>query len=427
MIDSTALLASFTIANWARSGPLQSSPILFAVSALIFYFIIAGDRHAYSAESLRRASVAVRRSIQSLTWAMGVALLIVFFTKTSTAFPRLTIGAGSVGAFFLMATMRYYFVRNLERAIGGNPFQSLLIVDGDARKPNSPFTSVIQADRRLDPNLNAPELYGHMAASARSADRIVVACPPERRAAWARVLKGADIQGEIYMPELSVFKPLGMENVRGETSLIVAAGPLNLMERSIKRAFDLSVAVTMIILLSPILLMTAIAIKVESPGPVLFRQKRFGRGNEMFSVLKFRSMYVDSSDHSGNRSTARDDRRVTRVGRFIRRTSIDELPQLFNVLIGNMSIVGPRPHAAGSRAENKLFWEVDRRYWERHTAKPGLTGLAQIRGFRGATERERDLLDRLDSDLEYLQGWTIWSDIKIVILTIKVVLHRNAF
>ena len=118
---------------------------------------------------------------------------------------------------------------------------------------------------------------------------------------------------------------------------------------------------------------------------------------------------------------------MTRVGRFIRATSIDELPQLFNVLRGEMSLVGPRPHALGSLAGNELFWEVDERYWHRHACKPGLTGLAQVRGFRGATRERIDLANRLYADLEYLNGWTIWRDISILITTFRVIIHRNAY
>ena len=135
----------------------------------------------------------------------------------------------------------------------------------------------------------------------------------------------------------------------------------------------------------------------------------------------------DCCDGNGDRSTGRDDDRITRVGRIIRMTSIDELPQLLNVLMGDMSIVGPRPHALGSRAEDKLFWEIDERYWHRHAAKPGLTGLAQIRGFRGATVHEYDLVNRLQADLEYLDHWTIWKDLKIILQTFRVLLHRNAY
>jgi len=138
-------------------------------------------------------------------------------------------------------------------------------------------------------------------------------------------------------------------------------------------------------------------------------------------------MTVALCDSDGNVSASKGDQRITRVGKFIRSTSIDELPQLFNVLLGDMSLVGPRPHAIGSQAGSKLFWEIDLRYWQRHSLKPGLSGLAQVRGFRGATEKEADLTDRLQSDLEYLEGWTILRDVKIIFLTLRVLVHDKAF
>lgn len=179
--------------------------------------------------------------------------------------------------------------------------------------------------------------------------------------------------------------------------------------------------------MSPLFLMVSLCIKLESRGPVFFRQKRIGRSNRVFRVFKFRSMTVEGADSHGNRSASRDDDRITRVGKFIRRTSIDELPQLLNVLSGTMSIVGPRPHALGSRAADKLFWEVDPRYWHRHAAKPGLTGLAQVRGYRGATLIEDDLRNRLQADLEYLDTWSVWRDVKIIVMTFQVMVHKNAF
>ena len=160
---------------------------------------------------------------------------------------------------------------------------------------------------------------------------------------------------------------------------------------------------------------------------ILFRQQRQGRSNRLFWIYKFRSMRVERNDLAGTRSASRDDDRITRVGRFIRRSSIDELPQLFNVLRGEMSIVGPRPHAIGSLAGTKRFWEVDPRYLLRHSLKPGLTGLAQVRGLRGATDTEADLRNRLQADLEYLDGWTILRDLRIVLGTIRVLVHDRAF
>src|SRR3546814_4240017 len=154
------------------------------------------------------------------------------------------------------------------------------------------------------------------------------------------------------------------------------------------------------------MLAVAIAIKLESRGSVFFRQERLGRGNRLFLVYKFRSMRVEKCDENGDRSTARADDRITRVVQFIRRTSIDELPQLWNVLRGEMSLVGPRPHALGSRAGGALFWYVDQRYWYRHATKPGLTGLAPVRGYRGATDHHRELTNRLHDELESISGWT---------------------
>ena len=160
---------------------------------------------------------------------------------------------------------------------------------------------------------------------------------------------------------------------------------------------------------------------------MFFTQRRMGRGNRFFNMYKFRSMTQTLCDTDGNVSASKDDKRITRVGKFIRSTSIDELPQLFNVLLGDMSLVGPRPHATGSLAGEKLFWEVDQRYWQRHSLKPGLSGLAQVRGFRGATDHEADLVNRLQSDLEYLEGWTIMRDIQILFLTLRVLVHDRAF
>jgi lipopolysaccharide/colanic/teichoic acid biosynthesis glycosyltransferase len=202
---------------------------------------------------------------------------------------------------------------------------------------------------------------------------------------------------------------------------------LDLRSRALKRAFDFTIAFGLCTLIAWLLVITAIAIKLDSKGPVLFKQLRMGRGNRLFYVYKFRSMRNDTTDHSGTRSASKDDDRITRVGKFIRATSIDELPQLFNVLKGDMSLVGPRPHALGSKAGDDLFWQIDVRYWLRHSAKPGITGLAQIRGFRGATGTRRDLTERLRYDLEYLRNWSLYRDIGILLATFGVVVHKNAY
>jgi lipopolysaccharide/colanic/teichoic acid biosynthesis glycosyltransferase len=241
------------------------------------------------------------------------------------------------------------------------------------------------------------------------------------------MLKGANVDGEVLDDEVARLGAQGARVSNGYGLLLVSAGPLGLRDRIIKRLLDGAAAGIAILLLSPLLAAVAVAIKLQDRGPVFFVQRRMGRGNRFFNMYKFRSMSVALCDSEGNVSASKGDQRITRVGKFIRSTSIDELPQLFNVLLGDMSLVGPRPHAIGSQAGSKLFWEIDLRYWQRHSLKPGLSGLAQVRGFRGATEKEADLTDRLQSDLEYLEGWTIMRDIKIIFLTLRVLVHDKAF
>jgi lipopolysaccharide/colanic/teichoic acid biosynthesis glycosyltransferase len=176
-----------------------------------------------------------------------------------------------------------------------------------------------------------------------------------------------------------------------------------------------------------LLLICTLVIRLQDGGPVFFRQTRVGQSNRQFQIFKFRSMHVAGSDEQGKRSASRGDDRITPFGRFIRANSVDELPQLLNVLKGDMSIVGPRPHALGSTAENFLFWDIDDRYWHRHALRPGLTGLAQVRGYRGSTLSKEDLLNRLQSDLEYMRSWSVWMDFAIMMRTFRVLTHKNAF
>jgi lipopolysaccharide/colanic/teichoic acid biosynthesis glycosyltransferase len=244
---------------------------------------------------------------------------------------------------------------------------------------------------------------------------------------WSIALKSLAARGEIIVPELLRFAPARIGHVDGQPTIVVAGGPFQFRDRIVKRLFDFAVAGLATILLSPILIGAALAVKLTSRGPVLFRQPRIGRDARSFAIYKFRSMRIDASDLNADKLTTRDDDRVTPVGRFLRKTSIDELPQLFNVLIGDMSIVGPRPHAAAAKAGDSLYWEVDARYWERHCIKPGMTGLAQVRGHRGATDHHQDLIDRLQSDLEYVTEWSIWRDLGIIVATVGVLVHPKAY
>ena len=195
-----------------------------------------------------------------------------------------------------------------------------------------------------------------------------------------------------------------------------------------KWLFDKSVAVAALLLLSPVMILTAIAIKLESKGPVFFKQQRHGFNNQLIEMYKFRSMYVDQGDATASRLVTRNDPRVTRVGRFIRKTSIDELPQLFNVLKGELSIVGPRPHALQAKAANKLYYEAVEGYFARHKVKPGITGWAQIHGWRGETDTVDKIMQRVHHDLYYIEHWSLLLDVYILFMTpVRLFDVKNAY
>ena len=197
----------------------------------------------------------------------------------------------------------------------------------------------------------------------------------------------------------------------------------------IKLAFDKVVGALALLALSPVLLATAIAVKLDSPGPVLFKQRRYGFNNELIEVYKFRSMYIDKTDATAARLVTRDDPRVTRVGRFIRKTSLDELPQLFNVVFkGNLSLVGPRPHAVHAKAADRQYDEVVDGYFARHRVRPGITGWAQVNGWRGETDTHEKIQQRVEHDLYYIENWSILFDLYILAITPTALIKtKNAF
>lgn len=181
-----------------------------------------------------------------------------------------------------------------------------------------------------------------------------------------------------------------------------------------KRMLDIAVSAGSLLVLLPFFLVIAAAIKLESKGPVFFMQNRWGRGGKMIRILKFRSMRDDLGDATGVAQTRANDPRVTKTGGFLRKTNLDELPQLINILFGDMSLVGPRCHVPGMLAAGMLYEDLVRDYHLRHLVRPGLTGLAQMNGFRGPTDREDLARGRFSHDLEYIQTFNVWMDIKIL-------------
>ncbi len=209
--------------------------------------------------------------------------------------------------------------------------------------------------------------------------------------------------------------------------LRLADRPMRGWAGAVKVAEDYVLALGALAVAAVPMALIALAVKLDSPGPVLFRQRRTGFNNKDFFVFKFRTMYHEHADHEVRCQVQEGDPRVTRVGAILRRTSLDELPQIFNVLRGEMSFIGPRPHAPGTRAGGKLFEDVTDRYAARHRVKPGLTGLAQVRGYRGMTDTEEKLVLRVESDLEYIEKWSLWLDVVILVRTLLAVARmRNA-
>jgi len=427
-LDAFALACGFAVTLIIEQPRGISDGLLTAMlGALLVHAAIAFQNQAYNPRCLTRPVKSCRQTLISFATTLLVFLLVAFSLRVTGKMPRFAIGMGMVTAVGLLVAQRLLICYAVRRALG-QLTADLVILDGANLPPSYLQHDIIDARASgLRTDLDDPYMLDRLGTVLQDYDRVTIVCAAERKAEWARALKGVNIVGEIVMPEIAELGPLTTRQRGGVTTLVVSWGPLNRANRVKKRALDLAVTIPALFVLTPLLVMVAIAIKLDSPGPVFFRQDRMGRGNRIFRILKFRSMRVETSDANGARSASRDDDRITRVGRFIRATSIDELPQLINVLSGEMSLVGPRPHALGSTAGNELFWRVDRQYWRRHALKPGITGLAQIRGFRGATNTKRDIVNRLEADLEYQHGWSLLRDISILARTAQVLVHRNAY
>ena len=208
-------------------------------------------------------------------------------------------------------------------------------------------------------------------------------------------------------------------------ALDISCSPMDSGSEIIKRVSDIVFGSLILLLIAPVMAAVAIAVKISSPGPVLFKQYRHGSGGQKVKVYKFRSMKIHQEDSGKVTQATKGDPRVTRVGNFIRKTSLDELPQFINVLQGRMSIVGPRPHAL---EHNEYYKDLVESYMKRHKVKPGITGLAQVRGFRGETDTLEKMQRRVECDLEYINNWSLWLDIRIIFATVfKGFVNPNAY
>jgi Undecaprenyl-phosphate glucose phosphotransferase len=268
----------------------------------------------------------------------------------------------------------------------------------------------------------------------RAIDWILVALPAVDEARLGAIVQRLEVLSipiALCPPNIGLRLPGKMVDYTGSGMpvMLLADRPIKRWNAVLKDAEDALLSRILVLLLLPLLGLIALAIKLDSPGPIIFKQRRHAFNNSEFDIYKFRTMCF-SEEISGDRlqQTARFDRRVTKVGRFLRTTSLDELPQLFNVLKGEMSLVGPRPHAVNMRTEDRLGSEITGTYAHRHRVKPGMTGWSQVNGARGATTTTAQLRRRIALDLMYIDNWSLWLDMKILVLTCREVLRRtNAY
>lgn len=428
--DVLAMTITFALANYLVSltapVPIEHGFVMLGV-LLPLFAIQAASNGTYSARTLENPNLGAARATRALIMAGGVILLIAYLLKASGEFSRGVFTLGFTTSIILMILARKLIHPYIMRMLSGSAHTTIVVRDTAVYKPHGNEIVLAAADIGFDPSTKDPRAYHRLADTTACADRMIVVCDQARAAEWAAVLRTMAVDGEILTDIRDEIGIMGVRELGEHKTLVINHGPLNFSARVTKRVFDIAFSAFAILMISPVLIGTALIIKLESRGPVFFRQERIGSDNRIFRIFKFRSMYAHSTDEHGTKLTEVNDPRVTPFGAFIRRTSIDELPQLFNVLRGEMSTVGPRPHALAAKAANLLYWDVDNRYRQRHVIKPGMTGLAQVRGFRGNTHQIEDLSNRLQADLEYVANWSLRGDLLIILKTLKVMLHSNAY
>ncbi|MDN5927810.1 MAG: undecaprenyl-phosphate glucose phosphotransferase [Hyphomicrobiales bacterium] len=443
LIEFALMAFAALVAHAVRFGSLSFEPQYLGgiLVGSLLAVILLEFADAYQMATLRRPLAHASKLV--IVWAGTFALLALagFLLKVSQDFSRIWFGewfaAGLVGLFALrivVARLMRRWTRNgtMERRaviVGGGPLAEGLIRALEQQPYNDIRICGIFDDRdeRRSPPLVAgyPKLGNvlELIEFARIAriDMLIVSLPMTAEARVLSMLKKlwvlpVDIRLSAHSNRLR-FRPRAYSFIGSVPMLDIFDKPINDWDSVAKRAFDILFSLLGILAFSPVMIATAIAIKLDSKGPVIFRQKRHGFNNEVIEVFKFRSMYMEQCDPEARKVVVKDDPRVTRVGRFIRRTSIDELPQFFNALFGSLSLVGPRPHAVSAQSHNRLFNEVVDGYFARHRVKPGVTGWAQINGWRGEIDNDEKIRMRTEYDLAYIENWSLWFDLKILLLT----------
>ena len=434
-----AALWAFYVADFSAQAVLLFLPVAGFIGVAIPLLMQINDLFKV------RAFMQFMHNIPKLAiiWAgvFACVFAFVFFTKIGTSYSRLWLGGWALGGFGATVLFRASMAAVLKnsskagqmdrRAVlvgGGGPARSLMkalesapandvsvigIFDdrGDERSP-----SAIGKLRKLG-TVNELVDFARMTR----VDILIITLPLVAENRLLEILKQlwvlpVDIRLSAYSQKLR-YKARAYSYIGNIPLLDVFDKPLCDWSALLKNIEDKVLAVLTLVVLAPLMGLVALAVKLDSPGPVIFRQKRYGFNNELIEVFKFRSMYADQVDGKAAKLVTRNDPRVTRVGRFIRKTSLDELPQLINVLRGELSLVGPRPHATHAKAKNSLYNDVVDGYFARHRVKPGITGWAQINGWRGETDTEEKIERRVEHDLFYIENWSLLFDLYILART----------
>jgi Undecaprenyl-phosphate glucose phosphotransferase len=440
------LIALLGVASWYAVGPSFSAETagvyvpLIGVVGLILPFAL-GALGTHSIHALSRPVGEVTRIAATWSVMFGAVIAAIFALKVGTSFSRAWAGlwffAGLIGLMLQRMTVAALMRRwnrngQLSRRallVGGGPPAAQLLDALDSSSDTDVEVVGIFDDRN---GLRSPGVVaGYPRLGTLSElidfvrrtriDLLVVTFPLSAEERLLQVLKRlwvlpVDIRLSAYTQKLR-YRPRAYSYIGNIPFLDIFDKPLTDWAALLKKTEDALISAALLALLSPVMLLVALAIKLDSRGPVFFKQKRYGFNNELIEVFKFRSMHAEDADVRAEKLVTRGDPRVTRVGRIIRKTSLDELPQFINVLKGDLSLVGPRPHPERAKAENRLYDEVVEGYFARHRVKPGITGWAQINGWRGETDTEEKILRRVEHDLYYIENWSLALDLYILLRT----------
>jgi len=440
--DIVLVVASAAVANWAQGGTGDhgGSAGLLAVAMAVILVGLLRRNWSYSISALQDVTGQIGK--------IGHACLLAFVSLAGAAhlfaLPDIAPGLLVTWAFTTLAALassRVVAANLIDRLAEARALSRRTVIVGSGGEADALRAALQRTtgahveilgyfdDRsaeRSEPIGTSIERLGSFNklaeyCQANGVDLVIVAVPLSADRRLLEILQElfairVDIRISAHNARLQL-NPSAYKYIGDVPMLAVMDRPLSDWDRGIKNAFDRVMAIFILVAVSPIMLATAIAIRLDSKGPVLFKQRRYGFDNELVEIWKFRSMYADQSDAHAAKLVTKGDPRVTRVGRFIRKTSLDELPQLFNVLTGEMSLVGPRPHATQAKAGDSLYQEVVQGYLARHRVKPGITGWAQVCGWRGETDTHEKILRRVECDLYYIENWSLRFDLYVITLT----------